>query len=245
MISWPLEIGPTGYSETSVRNYHYTQRKIPEERRHHKFFRSKYLFFRPIFFPFDNEARGTSHYYFLLPSPPKPLLKEPILTLFTTGAGRGNRKSLLLLSMKKTKGTRHKCDVNLSWRTVSQRMFARQWTGLTLLTLLGLSNWLYLRHAGTLSFKRDLARWRRDGNDMHMMGRYNTISTQHSVSSVEHSINHHTCITSVTEGNSIRGITVLLGYVTSADDAGFKSRQKRFSLLRKDYTGSGACRVSC
>lgn len=87
-------------------------------------------------------------------------------------------------------------------------MFVRQWTGLTWLTLLALKL-TPLRHACTLSFKRDLARWRPDDNDMNITGRYNTNTTQDSVSSVEHSINHHTCMISVTEGNIMGGITVL------------------------------------
>jgi hypothetical protein len=33
--AWPLNIGPIGFTETSVRRYHYTLRKIPEERRSH------------------------------------------------------------------------------------------------------------------------------------------------------------------------------------------------------------------
>jgi len=35
-ISWPLKMGPIGCPETSVRNYHYTLRNIPEERRSEK-----------------------------------------------------------------------------------------------------------------------------------------------------------------------------------------------------------------
>ena len=33
--SWALKVGPIGCPETSVRNYHYTLRNIPEERRCH------------------------------------------------------------------------------------------------------------------------------------------------------------------------------------------------------------------
>jgi len=35
LISWPMKIGGTGCPETSVRNYHYTLRNNPEERRSH------------------------------------------------------------------------------------------------------------------------------------------------------------------------------------------------------------------
>jgi hypothetical protein len=35
-ISWSLKMEPTGCPETSVRNYHYTLRNIPEERRSEK-----------------------------------------------------------------------------------------------------------------------------------------------------------------------------------------------------------------
>jgi hypothetical protein len=68
MIYWPLEIVPTGYSEMSVRNYHYMLRNIPEERRSHQIFHSKYSFLRPIFCPFDTAARGTSHHSFPTPA---------------------------------------------------------------------------------------------------------------------------------------------------------------------------------
>jgi len=35
MDSWPLMMGPVGYPETSVRNYHYWLRNCPEERGSH------------------------------------------------------------------------------------------------------------------------------------------------------------------------------------------------------------------
>jgi len=34
-LSWPLKMGPTGCSETSVMNYHYTLHNIPEQCRSH------------------------------------------------------------------------------------------------------------------------------------------------------------------------------------------------------------------
>jgi hypothetical protein len=34
-ISWPLKMGPIGFPETSVRNYHYTLRKTPQKPRFH------------------------------------------------------------------------------------------------------------------------------------------------------------------------------------------------------------------